>query len=350
MDLLGIIILMSTVLAGVAVLGMLILIIQRWHKNRLAAAEARQLDVLSALAFEYLETPAFYPAFKAQLLPKDQALLIRLFLSLLPKVRGGYADQLVAMMRELGVAETCLGQLRSSRWWRRAEACSVLGAFNQPAVLAGLRQAVDDPVFDVRLEAARSLTRLGAAPPVRLLIERLVTHEAAHSLAVTELLQQQGPAAVAEMIDLLGSDADGAAKVLAADALGHIGNLEAVPALLRQCVAADELQRLSAFIALTALGDPRAAAAAAAALRQDAAAEVRTQAAICLGRIGGSDFAPDLEQSLADDAWWVRYEAATALFAIGGDGISRLQKAVQGPSQPAALIAHELLQEKGLAA
>jgi HEAT repeat protein len=182
------------------------------------------------------------------------------------------------------------------------------------------------------------------------LIERLVTHEAAHSLAVTELLQQQGPSAVAELIEILDSDAETAAKALAAEALGQIGDLQAVPALLRQCGAAETLQRLAAFKALTALGDPRAAAGAAQALRRDVAEEVRTQAAICLGRIGGRDFAADLEAALADESWWVRYEAASALYALGDEGLSRLQKAAQEPAQPAATIAHELLQEKGLAA
>jgi HEAT repeat protein len=47
-----------------------------------------------------------------------------------------------------------------------------------------------------------------------------------------------------------------------------------------------------------------------------------------LGRLGAADQINLLLQGLSDQEWWVRYNAAQALHAIGEQGITALREAV----------------------
>jgi len=114
---------------------------------------------LLGLAMEYLEEPEFIPAFKAQLKKGDMRLLVQVFVELLPKLKGDYVDRVVELMRELGIQDTSIRQLRSKKWWRRADAAAILGYFKDPTVISALEDALDDSEVHVRLEAARSLAR-----------------------------------------------------------------------------------------------------------------------------------------------------------------------------------------------
>jgi len=365
----------SLALAGATLVILLGIVVQQAVRNRRTRREAARRESLMALALEYIEEPEFLPAFKAQLQPEDQRLLVQLFADLLPKVRGDYADQVVHLMREMGLRDRCLALLHSRKWWKRADAAAVLGWFGEPQVIGALEHALDDPQVEVRLEAARALTRLKAIKSVAGLVARLAVVDATHSLGVQEIFRSLGPGAVTELIGVLDSEVPEHVKLLAADALGHIGDPRAVPALLKlfetpgrtgdtihehkarrgrayadrsQPANASVALRLAVVQALSVLVDPRALDAILAAL-EDPIWEVRAQAAHCASQLGSPAVIPRLEGLLSDEHWWVRFHAAEALFKLGEAGLQALRKAARGASARAADIAGGLLREKGVA-
>ncbi len=367
----------SLALAGATLAILLVVIVRQSFRNRRTKRDAQRRQSLMALALEYIEEPQFLPAFKAQLKPEDQRLLVELFAELLPKVRGDYADKVVHLMREMGLRDRCLRQLHSLKWWKRADAAAVLGWFQEPQVVVALERTLDDPQVEVRLEAARALAQLKAVRSVAGLVARLAVVDATHSLGVKEIFRSLGPGAVTELMGVLESDVPEHVKILAADALGHIGDPRAVPALLKlfhapaknagqtsnhahkarrgrafterdQPANASVALRLAVIQALSVLVDPRALAAILAAL-EDPIWEVRAQAAHCASQLGSHAAIPRLETLLHDEHWWVRFHAAEALFKLGEAGVQTLLKAAHSTSARAADIAGGLLREKGVA-
>ncbi|NBR87816.1 MAG: HEAT repeat domain-containing protein [Proteobacteria bacterium] len=367
----------SLALAGATLAILSAAVVRQWFRQRRSQRDAQRRESLMALALEYIEEPEFLPAFKAQLRPEDQRLLVELFAGLLPKVRGDYAEKVVHLMREMGLRDRCLRQMNSPKWWKRADAAAVLGWFNEPQVITALSRAMDDPQVDVRLEAARALTRLGAVQSVAGLVARLAVVDASHSLGVKEIFRSLGTGAVPELINVLDSDVSDQVKMLAADALGHIGDARAVPALLKlfrtqaaspdpttqlspkmrrgetagrpgAAVNASVALRLAVMQALSVLVDPRALDAILAAL-DDPVWEVRAQAAHCASQLGSVDAVPRLTSLLNDEHWWVRFHAAEALFRLGAAGRASLLQSARGASARAADMAAGLLREKGVA-
>jgi hypothetical protein len=107
----------------VALLGFLV-VRQSIVLRKLARNEKRQRELLG-LAMEYLEEPEFIPAFKAQLKKGDMRQIVQVFVDLLPKLKGDYVDNVVSLMRELGIQKTSIKALRSKKWWRRADAAAI---------------------------------------------------------------------------------------------------------------------------------------------------------------------------------------------------------------------------------
>jgi HEAT repeat protein len=201
----------------------------------------------------------------------------------------------------------------------------------------------------VRVEAARALARLGAVRSVVELMGHLVAGDELPSVPVLDLFRSLGRSGVPELMRILESETGMAAKITAADALGHIGDLNAVPALLQLYDNASQVLRLTAMQSLGKLGDPRALPAVLLAMT-DPGWEVRAQAASAAGRIGSTDAIALLQQLLEDDHWWVRYYAAEALYCIGADGVAALRSVASSEHPSAAQMASGLLQEKGVAA
>jgi HEAT repeat protein len=326
---------------------------------------------LLGLAMEYLEEPEFIPAFKAQLKKGDMRLLVRVFVDLLPKLKGDYEDNVVTLMRALGIQETSLTQIRSKKWWRRADAAAILGYFKDPTVVSALEDALDDNDVHVRLEAARSLARQKAISSVAGLVARLSVVDPTHSLAVREIFRSLGKPAVAGLIAVLESDVPESTKLVAADALGHIGDPRAVKSLLKvfdvgehasdpsqvsrnrgfsdnpQATHRNIALQIAVMHALSNLYDKESVRALTGAL-DDPLWELRACACECLGTMGVREAALKLEYLMSDNHWWVRYYAASALFEMGRTGLASLKKASIGLSARAKEISTDLLREKGI--
>jgi HEAT repeat protein len=333
-------------LAGLSLTAMTGLIIRRARQNRRAANDEARRKELKTLAWDLMDNPTRLNEMKEQLRPDDRRLLLKLFREMLEQIRGNYAERFVILMRRLGLMEECIERLRNKAWWIRVDACSTLGYFGEVDSKLALYTALEDPVPEVRVEAARSLARAGAVTSVTELTQYLVTEDASPSMPVVALFRSLGRDAVPELIALLEGDSHQSAKALAIDALGHIGDLQAVPSLLHFYHHPVKTIRIGVMQALSLLRDPGALPAVLLAM-SDPDWEVRAQAASCAGYIGANDAIAMLEHLLDDDFWWVRYYAAGALFALGADGIAALKTIARWGEWRAAEIAAGILLEKG---
>ena len=346
MDPFGLIYWVAVSLSVVSGLTMGGLIVQRaivnWHTRR----RNFRKDFLTDKLLHHLEDPGKGDPFAEDLRRADRRLLIELFASLRPKLTGEYAQRLVELAQRLGFVEERLEALRSRAWWRRVEACTALAWFQEPRVVAALETALDDKYHAVRVEAARALAQMGAVRSVRQLLDKLALETHERSLAVTDLFRMLAPTATREFVTVLKSDAPEPVKILAAEALGSSGNLDAVEALVRLCRHPSASLRICVLQALGQLGDPRPAGVALSRL-DDPVWEVRAQAAITLGQLGHDDAIPKLNEHLNDAQWWVRYEAANSLLRLGESGRATLRSACSSADPRVAEIAQAILNERG---
>lgn len=336
-------------LAVISITAMAALTVHRAHRNRREILMAVRRDELKQLAWKWIEEPHRVAEGNLAFRPQDRDLLMRLFSELLQKVKGQYAERFVRVMRMMGIVDECLVRLCNRRWTSRAEACSILGVFPDPAVRMALYRMLDDPVMEVRVEAARSLVRGGTVRSVTELVHYLVEPEGMPTLAVVDLFRNLGAGSVPELIELLEQNPGSAVKVLTIDALGHSRDLGAVAVIQQFYLDPVQTVRLATAQALGMLQDPRASLAVQLEML-DGHWEVRATAAMAAGQIALSEAVPMLEYLLEDSEWWVRYQAAEALHRIGRRGVQALQLASTRAHPLAAEVAWGLLREKGLAA
>lgn len=165
---------------------------------------------------------------------------------------------------------------------RRYVAAWALGEIGAPAGIGALMSALDDDDAEVRRYATRSLIKLNLEA-----VEPLIS-----------FLSEASPRAAA-----------GAVR-----ALGDIGDRRAAEPLLTQISG---VNRRDVFLALGKLKDPRAEAALLSGLT-DADWQVRMNAAMALGPIGGAAAAQGLTKTLEDDVMVVREWSARSLEMMTG--------------------------------
>jgi HEAT repeat protein len=107
-------------------------------------------------------------------------------------------------------------------------------------------------------------------------------------------------------------------RLQAANILGQLNDLRAVPPLINALGDEHFAVRGQAAIGLGALGDPASAPELINVLKNDDEAWVRKEAAKALGKVRHEKTAPALVEALKDKRWKVRLAAATSLGNVGG--------------------------------
>lgn len=258
--------------------------------------------------------------------------------------RAGAAMALTRLKdsRSLGPLLTALDD---SDWQVRREVAFALGALDDDRAIERLTQRLDDSQREVRNAVALALWQLRASPPINELIAALkdsdVTVRRAIVAALSEIgaveaisglvealrdsdhdirmdiifaLKQLGTKSTLPLLGLL-SDADQRVRVVAAEALGNLGDLRAVMPLLRALNDSASEVRISAAEALGNLGDPRAVEPLIGALN-DYVGGVRESAASALGKLNDARAIEPLIEALSDPDILVQAQAVTVLAAM----------------------------------
>jgi len=338
----------SLLLALLSVLGMLILVLRRFFLMRRERRDAAWRDEIMRGIVRWLDGDE-------ELAPIERAaegraeIAADLIAELRQVVRGEQRDRLAALAGSLGIVEFNRRRLITGDTRTRRSVAARLAIGPAEHVALSLEAALDDPDYQVRLTAARSLAELRAIRSVRLLVDKLGLAAEHNSRLLYHIFRQLVPALNNQLVALLQSERSVVIKELALDALGQSGDGALVEPISRLLDDSSPEVRATALRALTELGYPDAGPCALRALA-DPAWWVRTQAAACVGRIGFLPALPKLAELLADEQWWVRFRAAEALYALGERGRAMLKAVAADTGGRAARVSDLLLAEKEPAA
>ena len=275
-----------------------------------------------------------------------RAILTEASVELLDLVRGAMAHRIVDVLMRAGVGEILDRWMKSSNPLRRAAAAEAMAHFADRAGLQGLNRALHDRDADVRLAAAGSLIKLGAAPPLPNLLQQLLDHgtPSARIAQILGLIVDRHPG---EVLRLAQESAGGAfLRAKAIETLAGTGDYTMLPDVIALSEDADADVRAAAIRSLAKLAHPMARDTIARAF-DDQAWFVRAAAAEAAGKLGLYDLVPILTTLVDDPIWWVRFRASEALVALDEAGRAALRNiAAKSRGRSAHAVATALAEER----
>lgn len=188
--------------------------------------------------------------------------------------------------------EACGSPDPTLRW----EAVNLLGMIGDPrGIDAALRLALSDPDVHVRWRANWALSRLDDGSVVPRLLVALADEDPLIRWNAAVALSLFG---VGEAVPILleGLEADGFQQWEAVNALGRVWDDETPSRLVALLKEGDEDVRKEAALSLGRIGGEEAAASLLFALASDPSPEVRWRAAMMIGRIGGAEMIAALRE------------------------------------------------------
>lgn len=212
----------------------------------------------------------------------DQAAVAEILGRYSRKLSGDADTRIGAYFRDSAALRTALQELGARRMWRRATAAYRLGDMACQEVAPALTAALDDPRWEVRAAAVRSLGRLGVVSAALPIVEALVGQRVPNGVAGQALLALGADARVE--LSRIATHENPSVRATAITLLGLVGDSGDAP------------------LAVGALSDP--------------SADVRRAAAEALRRVGTFTDEPALRAALDDRMHFVRAEAAATLGVI----------------------------------
>ena len=304
-------------------LTVLIIIGKAWRESVEVYHRARRREIEPAvLAYAHGEAASVLPGLGGQVRFRDRNVVEQVLLEFIQRVRGIERDRLGRAFDELGYVDSNLEQLRSARWWFRAEAAEKLGLSGARRATEHLASALRDDEPEVRIRAATALGKVGGRASVVPLIGALNEPNRWSTIRIADILTDMGTEVVRELI-AAWDDLSPTGRLAAIDIFGRIRLLDAVPWLRERLADGQADIRARAAHALGAIAEPGSARSLQEILN-DPEWPVRAMAAKALGRIRDRDSIPILARSLRDPEWWVRANAAESLRLMGPDGIEAL--------------------------
>ncbi len=256
----------------------------------------------------------------------EQRVLRRDLVALLPSVKGEAADRVSEVFAESGLVAVAHRDLDARDSLTRIRAADALGALHVTEAEPWLRERLHhhDPLL--RAACARALAELGAVDALPEIMAALAEVDAEPG-DVEEVLLTFSSGAVPYLAELL---VDGSIfeRRLAAAALGYIGSIQVLLALLRVLDDSDDELVASAARALGQLGDARATEALIELLAGDRPWFVRVAAASALGALEDPAATAVLVEQLDAEEWDLRNAAARALVALGAEGLDAVIAAI----------------------
>ncbi len=269
-------------------------------------------------------------------------------------VRGTPADDLGELLRSHGDIERATRMLTSRSPVRRARAAYLIGLVRDPESAALLLPLLGDPDADVRLVATRALGAIGEPSAASSVLHALRTKHGQIGLpawAAAEALLAMGvQIAPALQIGLVSEEA--AVRNVCAVVAG-LGTFSSIAPQLRVLLATDSEGdvRTSAAVALGRVGGAKDAAALARSTDASETTVLRGTCATALGDLGHRESLVTLAGLLGDGDRRLAQLAADSMVRIGQEGIAILENVAattgQGPSARAARAALDIAGLRG---
>ncbi len=247
----------------------------------------------------------------------DRAALVRL-VELLARPDGQVAEQAYPMVVATGekAVPVLLEKVGATNRQQREYVIAALGTLKAPEGVVPIGRVLTDRALERRYVAAWALGEIGAPEGIPALLTALDDPNGEVRRYATRALIKINRPAVAPLIELLRTTR-GESSAGAIRALGDIADAKALEALLAHAAGP---QRADAFLALGKLRDARAEAALIKGL-SDADWQVRMNAAMAIGPLGGPEAAVALKRTLDDEIHVVREWSARSLEMVSGQPV-----------------------------
>ena len=340
---------LSILVIGGTFLGLTVLIVgnKAWRET-VAYLRRRRRQVLEplVLAFIHGDESSIQPVLDGRLRIGDRAVMESILLDHVQRVRGIEKERIGRSLHHLGYVDRYVGELQSSRWWKRAEAAERLGLAQAKHATHQLVDALQDEIAEVRMRAARALGALGGIASARPLIQALDEPNRWSTIRIADILTSMGRQVVEELMNLFG-ELTLPGKLAALDIVGRIRPLHAMGWIEERFEDGEADVRARACHAMGAIGNPESGPSLMQTL-EDPEWPVRAMAAKALGRIRYREAIPALCSALRDREWWTRSNAAEALRLMGTDGIDALENMLDDDDTYARHQAVLMLEESGI--
>jgi HEAT repeat protein len=325
-------------LAAASVVVWFAVFLVRSHRLRWIARNNRAEEELTGMVLDrlagYSGAPDKPDPFRA-LAPWKRQVLLRVLQNLIDQTKGRDRSQLVALLDSAGFHEHAFAVLASGKPEERQAACELLGVFDDGQSIAALKQALLDGDAAVRVTAARGLMQRDHIDSLRELLQRLRFSSEDPPLLLSEILGRLPARLEPEATAMLSEKLPPEWLRIFAIALGRRQVFAAFDPIAALRTSDNPRVRSAAWVALRELGDPRAGEIVTEGLR-DPSPDVRQAAAECAGSLGGPEVRPLLEALLQDANWFVQYQAARALIALGPEGRNTVEQLARASAPEAA--------------
>ncbi|MEO8140958.1 MAG: HEAT repeat domain-containing protein [Gemmatimonadota bacterium] len=266
-------------------------------------------------------------------------------LSLLPKVRGGAAEDLSDLLRLHGDIDNAQGMLTARSAVRRARAAYLLGLVRDPENVLIVMPLLRDPDADVRRVAARALGFIADPSAASGILDAVRTQQGRIGLpdwVAAEALLAMGAGITEALKDGLTSLDHGVRSVCVM--VAGYGTFASVVPELRILLATDTEPdvRAGATVALGLIGSADDVATLAWLTHASETTVLRRSAATALGDLGSPEGLETLLGLLGDADSRLAQLAADSMVTIGSEGIARLREAVYEQSAGARVAAAAL--------
>lgn len=309
-----------SLIAGTSVLLILAIV----SRKALRALSTRRRRALRAQAQPLLVAITSGRRVPSSARPRVAAEVERLALDALRTVRGEAARELTGYLRGSDIVSRALRRLTSPGRVRRARAAETLGTLRAPEAVQPLVVALGDRSVEVRHVAARALGKIGGVEAAAALLAALDGPRRLHAGQVSRALVAMGRDAIPAARDALRGD-EPTAGYVAAQLLGHLEALEAVPELVLAMVSERPVEvRVEAARALGRIGMPSAAPTLLVACAPDEPEALRAAAAASLGAVGDASALGPLQALVQEPGYAVPHAAAHALVRLGFAGRAAL--------------------------
>jgi HEAT repeat protein len=266
-----------------------------------------------------------------------------IIVAMVRKLRGEARAALVDLLDRRGTIARLTRQLRGRGAVGRARSAELLGLLGEHAPQQELeRMLADDRDPDVRIVAARALGEIGQPSSTAALLAAVSGARAVPLRIVARSLARLGPGAAPVLIEAMTSS-DGPARAVAAEILGLGGAVTAVGVLSSHALHdPDEDVRIRCARALGRIGVPSALAVLGRCVAVDEPPALRAVAARAIGDVGGPEALRLLQPLLVDEQHRVASNAARAMSGLGPRALVVLREVAAGDGRGAGYAAEAL--------
>jgi HEAT repeat protein len=251
--------------------------------------------------------------------------------ALLNKVRGEARAALVVVFERRGAAWRARSELKRADPVRRARAADLLGILGRTDAVPALSNLLRDGDPDVRVVAARALGRIGDPAAAKALLASVASRRrTVPAHLAAHALAGLGTAGQPALVSALDSPHE-RVRAVAAEVLGLIGAVGATGRVETTLrIDASTDVRVRAARTLGRLGTRSAIEPLLESLDPDQPPVLRAEAAKALGEIGTPNASGPLTDILGDREFDVGHQAARALLRLGKKGHAQLVAATDG--------------------